>query len=428
VVLGACSSSASPSVSTTAPSASSVATAASSPSTAPASQAPTGTITFSGPVDTPGFYPALGKEYSVNHPGATVNVIEGSWGTFTDKVKTDFAAGGYTYDVVFLPVNVLPQFAEAGWITPFTSDQVAQISPDNLSMQIGTYNGKVYGAPYTPFPQLMVANKKLLDEAGVQPPKTWDDFVNACLALQKIGHKYCIDLALSGGAGGYTAKQFQVMAYAFGGKLVDSSGKVTFNTDPQTIASAQWIADGLLKQKFIDPASLTTDDFAADTSFAQGKYAFHISSSWGYFQADHNPQMSTIMGSAEVIPMPTRADGQGGGTVSWGAALVIPSTAKNPALAWDFVKWMVSDGPQSELVLTTGDLPVLKHLYTDPAITDHISGMPVIADTIAKGTSTLPYTWEPQFEAAITPAMQNAWSGKVSVQDALNQAAQALKQ
>lgn len=216
------------------------------------------------------------------------------------------------------------------------------------------------------------------------------------------------------------------MAYAFGGKLVDSSGKVVFNTDPQTLAASQWVADGLMKQKFIDPASLTTDDFAADTSFAQGKYAFHISSSWGYFQADHNSSMSTIMGSAQVIPMPTTAAGLGGGTVSWGGVLAIPATAKNPALAWDFIKWMVSDGPQSELVLTTGDLPVYQHLFTDPAITAHVPGMPVIAQAIAKGTSTLPFTWEPQFESAITPAMQNAWSGKSSVQDALNQAAQQL--
>ena len=173
VALGACASSASPSVSTTEPTAPPAASAAATTSAAPASQAPTGTITFSGPVDTPGFYPALGKEYAVTHHGATVNVIEGSWATFTDKVKTDFAAGGYTYDVVFLPVNVLPQFAEAGWIAPFTVDQVSEISPNNLSMQIGTYNGQVYGAPYTPFPQLMVANTKILKDAGVEIPKTW---------------------------------------------------------------------------------------------------------------------------------------------------------------------------------------------------------------------------------------------------------------
>ena len=382
--------------------------------------APTGEITFMGGVDTPGFYASMASAYEASHPNTKINVIEESWTDIDNKLKTDFAAGGYNEDLVMDATNALPQFANAGWVTPLTDAQTAEISPDNISMSIGQFGGKQVAVPYTAYPQLWVANTALLAKAGVSVPKTWDDVTADCQALQKVGVPYCMLLSLKAGGGGYAANGVQDFTYAFGGKLLDNA-QVVWNTDPLTSQSMQWVADGMTKYHFIDPASITTEDFGVVTAFDQGRYAFEVTSAWGYFQAMGNDTASTVKNSTQVFLTPTTASGSGGGTFSYGAVLFIPATAQNPALAWDFAKFLVSDQGQKQLLTATGNVPVYAHLYTDPTVTSTMAGMPIIGQMIAKGTSTLPVTWELQWEDVITPLIQNAWTGKMTVQDALDQ-------
>jgi multiple sugar transport system substrate-binding protein len=376
--------------------------AATSPSAAAPSGPPTGEITFTGGVDTPGFYASMATKYEASHPNTKINVIEQSWTDIDNKLKTDFAAGGYNYDVVMDATNALPQFANAGWVDPLTDAQVAEISPDNISMSIGQFGGKQVAVPFTAYPQLWVANTDLLAKAGVAIPKTWDDVTNDCLALQKVGVPYCMLLSLKAGGGGYAANGVQDFAYAFGGKLMDN-GKPVWNTDPLTLQSMQWV--GVV------------------TAFDAGRYAFEVTSAWGFFQAAQNDTASTVKGKVQTFLTPTTASGAGGGTFSYGAVLFIPATAKNKALAWDFEKFLVSDQGQKELLTQTGNVPVYAHLYSDTSITSTLPGMPIIGQMIAKGTSTLPYTWELQWEDVMTPLIQQAWTAKMPVQDALNQAA-----
>jgi ABC-type glycerol-3-phosphate transport system substrate-binding protein len=364
----------------------------------------------------------MGEGFQGMHPDATVNVIEESWDNIHDKLVTDLAAGSYVYDVMMVPADMLPEFVGAGWLSPLTDEQVAEISEGNIALNIADLEGQIWGAPLTAYPQLMIYNKLILDEAGVsEPPKTWDEFVEVCQAVQGAGHDYCMLLALK--AGRYAPSRFEVFSYGFGGQIVDDSGNVVFSEDPQVEAAVQFISDGLNEYKFIDPASLVTDDFEADTAFAQGRYAFHVSSAWGFFQADHNPDMSNIMGDAHVMLMPTTAEGLGGGTRSYGAVLAIPTTSENPELAWEFIKYMVSGEGQRRQLFDTGNLPVYDYIFRADDVVSDITDIAIMGEQIGKGTATLPYRWEPEYERILAPYLQEAWLGQKGVPEALSEAA-----
>ena len=47
------------------------------------------------------------------------------------------------------------------------------------------HQGKAYGVPQSVSPLPLVTRMDLLDAAKVDPPKTWDEFIEVCKKLQK---------------------------------------------------------------------------------------------------------------------------------------------------------------------------------------------------------------------------------------------------
>jgi raffinose/stachyose/melibiose transport system substrate-binding protein len=55
------------------------------------------------------------------------------------------------------------------------------------SLDFAKYNGKTYGVPYAIQTTQWFYNKSIFAKYGLQPPKTWADFINICNVLQKHG-------------------------------------------------------------------------------------------------------------------------------------------------------------------------------------------------------------------------------------------------
>jgi len=379
---------------------------------------PTGEITFIAPIDTPGFFPDMGQTFMNMHPGVTVNVIEAAWDNIHEKLTTDFAAGGYTYDAVMVPADYIPEFASAEWLLPFTEDQVAAITEDNIAMNIAQFEGDVWGAPFTAYPQLLSYNTQMLEAAGAEAPTTFSEWHEVCLKVVEAGNQYCMLLPLKQGR--YAPMKFENFTYAMGGKIADEEGNMVLAEDPRTLAACEWIRAGMLDHKYIDPASIETDDFQDITSYGDGRWAFDNNSAWAFFQGASNPEMSNIIGYSHVLLWPTGDDGVGGGTRSFGAVLSIPTNAKNAELAWEFIKFMVSDEGQKKQLFDTGNLPVYAHLFTDPEVVEKIVDIELMGEQIKLGTSTLPYRWEPEYERILGPWLHKAWLGELTCQEALS--------
>jgi alpha-glucoside transport system substrate-binding protein len=100
-------------------------------------------------------------------------------------------AGGAPPDVAFIPQpGVVAELVKRGALKPLTGDAAASATKNysDAWRQLGTFDGKQYGVYFK------VANKSVIwyrtadfADAGVQPPKTWDDLITVSKTLSDSG-------------------------------------------------------------------------------------------------------------------------------------------------------------------------------------------------------------------------------------------------
>jgi multiple sugar transport system substrate-binding protein/alpha-glucoside transport system substrate-binding protein len=112
--------------------------------------------------------------------------------------------GGAPPDVAFLPqVGVLRQFATSGWLKPVSADVEAALDRNYAKgwKELGAHGGKQYGVYFKAANKSTVwYNTAVFEQAGVNEPKTWDEFLTTARTVSDSGTP-----AVSvGGADGWT--------------------------------------------------------------------------------------------------------------------------------------------------------------------------------------------------------------------------------
>ncbi|MDN5794972.1 MAG: extracellular solute-binding protein [Intrasporangium sp.] len=134
--------------------------------------------------------------------GATIKYT--STGDQIASVLTPRVKGGSPPDVAFLPQpGLMKQFVESKALKP-VSNEVSSAVDANYSpvwKDLGTVDGKLYGVWFKASNKSTVwYNVHSFEDAGVQPPKTWDEFIDTAKTLSAAGQQ-----AVSiGGADGWT--------------------------------------------------------------------------------------------------------------------------------------------------------------------------------------------------------------------------------
>jgi len=104
------------------------------------------------------------------------------------KALTDMATGTNAYDAFLFAPSWIVDFAPAGYLEDLTSrveadkdlqwDDVAPFFRD-----FNSYNGKVYSIPLDGDMHMVYYRIDSLAEAGLEPPKTWDEYLNVAKTL-----------------------------------------------------------------------------------------------------------------------------------------------------------------------------------------------------------------------------------------------------
>ncbi|MFD5191875.1 ABC transporter substrate-binding protein [Streptomyces sp. NPDC058357] len=189
-----------------------------------------------------------------------------------------------------------------------------------------TYEGKVYGIPQAIDMQMLYYRKSLLDKAGVRPPQTLDELVDAARALTTKDVKGLF-LGNDGGAGVLGATPLR----AAGLELVTSDGAVGFD-DPQAARTL-----GTLHRFHKDDSLLlgAPTDWSDPSAFLQGLTAMQWTGLWAL------PQIEKALGDDfGVLPFP-RDGARGRPSVpvgAYGSAVSAHSGHIDAAKA--YVKWL----------------------------------------------------------------------------------------
>ena len=369
-------------------------------------------------MDTIGLYEQKTRQFETDNPGIKVNLINQSWDNVADKITTDLTAGGGSYDVIEFDNSWVAKFSANDWLEPLDGYPGADVCKagmlpgliDKFSM-----NGSLYGLTWNNDTRFFMYNKKMLDDAGIaNPPKTWDELVADSKILQqkKICKYGYIDSYMQAQSG---TNELTYMVYSFGGKQVDDQGNPVFATDPNTAKAYQFLADGLNKDKIIDPASLTADYQTAESVFLAGNTAFFIQAWPGVYSDSNNADMSSVVGQVAVADYAVSSDPANQVVLTLPEALAIPKTSKNKDAAWKYIQYMTSKDFDKERGLQIGALPVWSDLFND---SDLLAKYPYWEQfgkqaAFAKGEPDL--LWYDQLSNIVSTESQKILLGKVSV-------------
>ncbi|SDE02638.1 ABC transporter substrate-binding protein [Streptomyces prasinopilosus] len=208
-------------------------------------------------------------------------------------------------------------------------------------------DGKPYGIPMRGTqPVLLFHNKKVLDKAGVKPPKTWDELLDA---VEKLKAEGVTPIALGGGDVWPTQMWFQYLFDRVAGpglfeKAVDGDKSAWESADSKkALGMIRELVDAGAFGKNYDSVKYTNGGSVQLVS--SGKAGFELMGSWYYSQqlTDHKAFAEKDLG---YTAFPTVEGGKGdpanvaGNTNNYYSVM---KKTKHPEAVAEFLKLMYSD-------------------------------------------------------------------------------------
>ncbi|WP_420842245.1 ABC transporter substrate-binding protein [Devosia lacusdianchii] len=172
------------------------------------------------------------------------------------------AAGGSAPDIIGLDLIYTPAFAAAGQLEDLSS--LAQGLPyfDQLSkahVEAGSYDGKIYGLPLLAEGSVLIWNKDLFRQAGIDPekaPTNWAEIEAAAAAVDALGGDIN-GFYFAGACGGCNAFTFLPLVWASGGDIFADDGKTVTLDTPQMLDAVNFFR-GMVEKGYV-PESAETD-------------------------------------------------------------------------------------------------------------------------------------------------------------------------
>ncbi len=311
------------------------------------------------------------------------------------------AAGGEIPDVALINAFDTGQMADAGIIEDISSYADEWGEKDAYyptGWETGQVDGATYGIPHLADDYALYYNEDVLEEAGVEPPTTWDELEKAAEAVASSGAA-SYGLAVAGVEGAEGATSILLRALAAGGDLA------TFGDDAGVAALESF--DRIVESGGMSEGFLTWNEDDAMAAFTNGEAAMAINSASAATVVDENaPDMNW-----SVAPIP--AD-ETSATFLSAENLTIGAGSPDADAAWDLIEWLQQPEVLEEYLPERNKLPA----RDDVAIDDPTRQ--VFADQ-------LEVAWAPDAELAphsnealtlIQQAMQQVISGSASPEEA----------
>lgn len=222
-----------------------------------------------------------------------------------------------------------------------------------------SFNNTLYWIPYGFYGLAVYYNTQMLEDAGVEPPKTLDDFYNVAKATTKDG-KY--GYAFRGGVYGSTHALLWMMGHTGSPNLFDENGKCVLDSEEAIEGLKEYASlylDGL-----VPPDSTNWSYQETVGSFTSGLTAMLIQSN--EVVGICNEKMGEGKFNTTMLPigpsgMVFDTSGQLGYAMSAGS--------KDKEAAWTLLSYLLSPEVSIEFDKKNGFAPLSKQAKDDPAFT-----------------------------------------------------------
>lgn len=157
--------------------------------------------------------------------------------------------------------------------------------------------------------------------------------------------------------------------WAGDGKITNDDGSAAWAND--AVADAvRFMSDCYNVYKITPETCMNISDYNdVAQQFAAGNIAMILDGSYAKSALESSENGDKFA----FAPIPGKTEGESGPSFSNGWSWVIPSNAKNPDLAWEFIKWFCQTDIQIEHSKVEGGLPVTIEAQADPVFSEGLN-------------------------------------------------------
>ena len=275
-------------------------------------------------------------------------------------------------DILAGDVVRIPYWASEGIFTDITKQIDGLDNKSDLQqghIEAGTVDGKEYTLPFITDVSVMVWNKNLYKEAGLDPekgPSSIDEFVEQAKAVAALNKDGVAGSYLAGQSGGALVFDLFPSVWADGESVMNADGtEATLDNDSMKAVLDAYkelanTTNGLGAGSKEETGATWTAPFANGNI---GVMPYPNTSSTALFEAEKDGGFEV-----GVTPIPGTKEGKTS-TFLGGDAMGISKDSKHVAQAWNFLYWLMQSDAQKEVFADQGDtasnIQTLKTAYDD---------------------------------------------------------------
>lgn len=281
--------------------------------------------------------------YQEVNPEATLERQEITRADYENTLQTELGAGGGP-DIIVVPNTFFPDLSEAGLMEPvgdvLDDDQKARLNTTNEDAVV---DGEQLAYTWEVVNYAFFWNEDLLDEAGVEPPTTPGELIEAARQVEDRTDAtgFGVRHLMNEETAWWT--DFGAWPYGFDGGWSDG-GQLTIDS-PENIEALK-----AYKAVYDSGAFAVGDDASTmRSSFSEGRLAMMIDNSAAVTaMVSGNDVVPDAKVGSSALPFP------GEGTVRDHAYIAINSNSENKDLAKDWLKWLFTEEAQSDVHAAMG--------------------------------------------------------------------------
>jgi multiple sugar transport system substrate-binding protein len=345
------------------------------------------------------------------------------------KSMADFVSGTANSDVYGQDIVWLGEWAKNGYVRPLddlikrdlSADDTADILPGALNA-LSKWDGKTWSMPFGAYYFLMYYRQDLFQKAGLKAPVTLADVdADAAKLTDKSANVFGISMPYQRGTP--IASWFLATYTGAGGKLLKNPPEDFAPTlgSPEALTVLKHYI-GWLKEA---PAGAIGHHWNDQTVAMQsGRIAMAPTFSINGTEFA-KPDQSTIAGKVGYTTLPRLTASQAPVIPFGGWAIAINAKTAKVEDSWTFIKWLTSAKVQQQLALLNGT-PVRYSALRDSKVQELYPWVAEVMKAEEAG-QVFPdyrprYPFYPQVEEALGLQLNNAALGKITPEEALQEA------
>jgi multiple sugar transport system substrate-binding protein len=371
----------------------------------------------------------------VKETGIKINLTLLGRNGYADKLTSQLLAKSSDIDIVY-PMNwFIPQFAQGGFLEPLDS----YISNDSTfdtadfipaALETGKYKGKQYGIPIDMSEPVLFYRKDLLPN----PPKTWDEALDIAKKFSKSTNPNSptqFGTTLYAAAGfAEPAQLWEELFWPNGGEMFDKDLNPTINNEAGKKATQYGVE--LVKNKLVPPDYTNYEYPQTLGAIQSGKVAFvqQWNAAWGDLS---NKQKSPLIADKiGYAPIPGVMQKDGSIKRNYhvhSITLAINSASTHKEEAYKVISYLSGKEGGLNYTLNGGATPRKSIFNNDKVKQANGDYYSFLADEVSKYGKTEPSLISLTFinSNIMNKYLNAAWSGAMSVDDALANAEKDIK-